>query len=177
MPKNGNSPEVPSNTQASAPFRAFLQRMEIEASLDTEGVNQLFIDGVTKILSAETEEEMWDADDLLQTGGRDLADVEQTIYSYEIKKSRNPDIKSAFKAEDGRYMFLLIRAGKMEDGTEFTWNTSAPYVVAKVLWLADHDRLPYDCVIKATDLGAGQAVLKLKPVPKRATRSNVDAAF
>jgi hypothetical protein len=177
MPAKGNSPEVAANSQPSAPFRAFLQRLEIEATLDTDGVNQLFIDGVTKILAADTEEEMWDADDLLQTGGRDLADVEQTIISYEVKRSRNPDIKSAFRAEDGRYMFLLIRSVKLETGDEFTWNTSAPYLVAKIIWLADHDRLPYDAVIKATDLGAGQAVLKLKPIPKRAMRVTAEPVF
>jgi hypothetical protein len=67
-------------------------------------------------------------------------------------------------------MYLLVRAIRLDTGEEFIWNTSAPGLVSKLFWLEIHDKLPCECVIRSTDLGGGQAVLKLKPIPVRATK-------
>jgi hypothetical protein len=67
-------------------------------------------------------------------------------------------------------MYLLIRAVKLGDGKEFTWNTSAPLVVAKLYRLYRDQLLPAKVVIRSTDLGGGQAVLKLEKVPERVVK-------
>jgi hypothetical protein len=154
-------------------FRQLLGQMSLEATAEDNEFGSPMVTSVVKILSAKTEEEMWEADDLAQTGGRDLIDVEQTIIAYAIKWSNNPTIQSAFKDEHNRGMYLLIRSVRMETGEEFIWNTSAPLLVGKIMWLANRELLPYSCVIKGTDLGAGQAVLKLKRVPARATQGTL----
>lgn len=172
MAQKSNPPAVVAQTPPG--FIQLLNRMALEATQEDDTFPSPMVDGVVKILTAETEEEMWNADDLAQTGGRDLADVEQILLAYAVKWSTNPDIGSAFIDPDtGRRMYLLVRSARIETGDEFVWNTSAPLLVGKILWLADRDKLPANVVIRARDLGGGQQVLRLKPIPKRAIQGEM----
>jgi hypothetical protein len=153
-------------------FRAFLGMMELEADATAEDPSDSpLITGVMKIMEAADDNEMWTADDLMQLGGRDLADVEMGIQSFTVRRSARADIDTPFVDSKGRKMFLLVRSVKLETGEEIVWNTSAPLLVAKLFWLSTRDMLPCEAVIRATDLGAGQAVLKLKPIPRRAVKA------
>lgn len=156
-----------------APFRAFLVKMESEADISESdpGASPL-IGSFQAILEAETEEEMWVADDLAQIGGRDIRDVEQQILDFRVKRSSaQNDIQSTFIDSQGRGMYVLVTAVRLADGVQFTWNTSAPLVVGKLFWLAEREMLPHECVIRGTDIGGGQTVLKLKPIPARAIKA------
>lgn len=144
-----------------------LGQMELEATQEDDTFGSPMINGVVSILAAESEEEMWDADELDQTGGKDLEDVEQKIVAYAVKYSNNPGIQSAFKDSQGRGMYLLIRSARLDTGEEFVWNTSAPLLVGKILWLANREMLPADVVIRGRG-ESGSRVLRLKPIPKRA---------
>lgn len=166
-PKSNQPAVIP---QVPPAFLQLVGQMELEATQEDDTFPSPMVDGIVKILSAETEEEMWEADELAQTGGRDLQDVEQEILAYAIKYSTNPTINSAFKDSQGRGMYLLIRSVRIETGEEFVWNTSAPLLVGKIMWLVNREKLPYQCVIRGRDLGGGQSLLKLKPIPKRAVR-------
>jgi hypothetical protein len=157
-------------TNAPEIFARMLSQMEIEATSGDDDFGSPMITGVVGILEAETEEEMWDADDLDQTGGRDLVDVEQQIIAYAVKYSTNPTISSVFKDSNGRGMYLLIRSVRVEDGSEFVWNTSAPLLVGKIMWLVNREMLPAYVVIRAKELGADQKILRLKPMPRRAVQ-------
>lgn len=144
----------------------------MEASSDEDTMMSPMITSLAKILEAETEAAMWEADELDATGGRDLADVEQRILEYAIKfSSGDSDIKSAFVDSRGRGLYLLVRSSRLDNGEEFVWNTSAPLVVGKILWLSDHGKIPADVVIRDTKLGGGRAVIKLKEIPKRAIQT------
>lgn len=158
-------------TQVPPAFRLLITRMEDEASSDESSFESPMIASTLKILEAENETEMWEADELLQTGGRDLTDVEQSILEYAVKFSANSAIRSVFRDTQGRGMYLLVRSARLDTGDEFVWNTSAPLLVGKILWLADHEKLPANVVIRGTDAGAG-TVLKLKPIPRRTVRSD-----
>ncbi|SRR6266496_559036 len=122
-----------------------------------------------KVLAATTLEELWDADEGGMPDGRDMADVEQRIIEFEVRTSNDPDKAKAMLGGT----FLVVRSAKLEDGEEVIWNTSAPLLVTKIIQAERLDKLPLDCVIRATDLGGGKAVLKLRPVPKRATAASV----
>jgi hypothetical protein len=152
-------------------FIQLLDRMALEATQEDPEFGSPTVTSMLRILEAKTEQDMWDADELGQTGGRDLVDVEMEIRAYAVKWSDRSDISSPFRDRDtGRTMYLLLKSAKLEDGQELIWNTSAPLLVGKIFWLADREMLPAQCVIRATDLGAGQALLKLKPIPKRAVQ-------
>jgi hypothetical protein len=166
--QKANQPATQPEAKAPAAFRRMLDQMELEAVQGDEEFTSPMVTGIVSILEAESTEEMWEADELDQTGGRDLVDVEQIIYAYTVKFSNNPTIESVFRDSQNRRMYLLIRSARLETGEEFVWNTSAPLLVGKILWLANREMFPVECVIRGTDLGGGQAVLKLKPIPKRA---------
>lgn len=159
--------EVATVSDAQKAFERMLERMELAATAEDADFPTPMLTGIVGILSAETEEEMWDSDDLAQIGGRNLRDVEQEIRNYTVKYSSNDELQSAFKDSKGRGMYLLVSSVKLETGEEFVWNTSAPLVVGKILWLADHGKLPAQVVIRGKDIGGGQTVLRLKPVPQR----------
>jgi hypothetical protein len=172
MPDKSNAAAKRPNSETPNWFISLIARMELEASSDDESFMSPMITSMEKILQAESEEAMWDSDELDQTGGRDLNDVEQQILEYDIKFSaRESDIKSAFVDSHGRGMYLLIRSARLDNGEEFVWNTSAPLLVGKILWLSDHGKLPAQVVIRSTELGGGRKLLKLKPVPKRAIQT------
>jgi hypothetical protein len=160
--------------QISAAQKAFslmCERMALAATAEDDSFPAATLQGIVAILTAETEAEMWDADDLAQIGGRNLRDVEQRIKNYAVKYSNNPDIDSVFRDDNGRRMYLLVQSDRLDTGEEMVWNTSAPAVVTKILWLADRDKLPYECVIRGRDMGGGQVFLRLKPIPQRIEQS------
>jgi hypothetical protein len=167
MAQKSNQPVI--KTNAPVAFVEMCNAMAMDATTGDDEFGSPMVGGIVKIMEAEDESEMWDADDLDQTGGKDLVDVEQRILAYTVKYSANPTIQSIFRDSEGRQMYLLVRSSNLSTGEEFVWNTSAPLLVGKIMWLAMRNLIPADVVIKAKDLGAGQAVLRLKPIPKRVT--------
>jgi hypothetical protein len=166
-------------------FAAFLAHMENLAELDTGSSGGSGERTVEAILAAESEDEMWEADEQGSLGGRNLADVEQEIQDFEVKFSNRQDIDTIFIGpETGRKMYVLIRAVRVSKssempsiavGEEFVYNTSAPALVAKLFWARGHGKVPgWQAVIRATDLGGGQAVLKFKPLPERPAKATKD---
>lgn len=169
----GSKATAPATMDVQTPtaFQRLVREMSLAADIEDESNDSsVAINMVERILTTDDESEMWAADDLVQIGGRDLRDVEQRIMDVSIKFSNRDDITTPFKDENGRKMFLLVRAVKLENGEEIVWNTGAPSLVAKLMWLIDHGKLPAEVVIKGVDLGSGQAFLKLKPVPRRAVQ-------
>lgn len=154
---------------AQAVFQRMLERMELAANAPDDTFPNPMLSGIVGILESDTEEEMWESDELAQIGGRNLRDVEQRILAYTVRYSDNHDMISPFVASNGRKMYLLIRSTRYDTGAEFVWNTSAPLLVGKILWLADREKIPADVVIRGTHLGGDQWVLKLKPMPQRVT--------
>jgi hypothetical protein len=176
------------------PFERMIHSMARIAELEKQEA-AVSTDQDNAILSAETIEEMWDADERGPLGGRDLADCELAILNIGLKYSRSntaPDgseIKTKFRTSDGRILYLMVDAVRTSDagekktirlpkvGETFQFNTSAPSLVEKLWWLHQHGMIDplqgkmVECVIKAIDLGGGQAVLKLRPAPRRAQRA------
>lgn len=146
----------------------FLCRMDAD-SPDTGRINT-----IEAILSAESEEDFWNADEKVSTGGRDLQDVEIRILDFTVKKGTDTGIKNNIfrDPESGAALYLDVRAVRLDSGEEMVFNTSAPLVVAKILGLQERGMLPQDCVIRGTETANG-TVLKLKPVPKRAVPGTV----
>jgi hypothetical protein len=168
------------------PFTAFLRHMEQLAELDTSSGGGNAANTVEAILAAETEQEMWEADEQLSIGGRNLANVEQEIIDFDVKFGQREDVDTVFIGpETGRKMYVLVTATRISKSPEmpglgvgetFTWNTSAPALVAKLFWARKNNRLPgWTAVIRSTDLGGGQAVIKFKPIPERAVKADTTA--
>lgn len=159
----------------TSPFDKFCKVMAGRATLESDEKSFDYA-SIEAILTAETEEEMWTSDDRGPLGGRDLEGVVQIVEEIQIKWSNTTGIESPFKdPETGRVFYLLVTSTRHDDskytgkrpdikqGDKFQWNTSAPRLVGKLMWLEGHNRLSQTVVIEAIDLGAGQQVLKLRP--------------
>lgn len=186
MPPTGKSQDLtpdakyPTSVSEVRPFDRFVTQLGFEAEIDSnseEASSGTTAATVERILSAETEEEIWNAGDLVNVGGRDLADVEITINSFTVRWSQGnttpsgEEIQSKFvDPNTGRGMYFLIAATRMETGEDVIFNTSAPDIVPKLIRFRDMGKLPLDCVIRARELGGGRKYLLLKPVPKRAVK-------
>jgi hypothetical protein len=189
MAQNANSPETRAKegtVQQQTPFTRLIRQLSLEAEIDAadNSGNASTIATIDRIMSAENDEDIWNAGDLANIGGRNLVDVEMQVTDFLVKYGNRDDVESVFMA-DGRKFFLLIKSTiigipstdaqefnrpPLEIGQEIVWNTSAPDIVPKLVAFRDRNKFPLDCVIRALDLGGGKHYLRLKPVPKRAVR-------
>lgn len=168
--ENGKTAEVSAETQTGTAVKVrestrFVDYLDARAGLDGEGrAFEVASSQLDKILTAETEEEAWDADEFESVAGRDLVDVEQRVLGFTVHKS-----SGELNAPLG--VFIQVQSQRLSDGEEFTWNTGAPLIIGKLRWFEAAQKLPVECVIKGTDTAKG-TVLKLKPVPKRAVSNS-----
>jgi hypothetical protein len=173
--------------QAMRPAQqAFREMLRDLASVATESTDDFAGDDLFAILSAETDEQMWDGDEQPTINAKVLSGCEIEVFGFEVKFSKAQ--QSADPAEaiqtilvdpaTGRNMYLLVRSARLnrtgneqvyrlpEVGEQFTWNTSARYIVAKLYKLGTWGRFAnghtVKCRIQGTDLGAGRSVEKLK---------------
>lgn len=189
---------VTSGTVAKpSPFDSLLRMMEMEATAAAEN-NTFSGDDLVGILSAESDDDIWDADERGPLNAQDIAGCEIEIIGVTVKWSRgDSDIATPFQVRDEhgttKKMYLIVSAVRISDsgdnrstmrlpdiGEVFEFNTSARFVVAKIMQFYRLGRIDADthstleCMVRATDLGSGQAVLKLRPLPKRAQRSTIE---
>jgi hypothetical protein len=136
------------------------ERAEAESS---DRAYQVAASQLERILSADTEEEFWDATTYVSTGGRDLEDVEMSVKSFSVHKGTDQ-----FNSPLGH--FIMVQAARLDNGAEFVWNTGSPLIIGQLRWLEAKQKLPADLVIKGTPTANG-TVLKLRPVPTRAVSS------
>lgn len=172
-----------------------IRAMANEATVDTTDPSMIEDDvSLNAMLTAESDEEIWDADERGPLGFRDLDGCELALTDVQVKYSRSnvnsngEEIKSIFVAPDGRKMYLLVtcyRLGETGDelrkinlpavGETFQANTSARYVAMKIWAFYTRGRIDsstgakLECRVKATELDGDRAVIKLRPLVKRST--------
>jgi hypothetical protein len=148
-------------------FTKFANHLAQRASLDADEIDTLDTQAsiANRILDAKTEQEIWDADEGGTPGGRDLIDLEQRIFGFDIMKGKDPEKESKLLGP----VFLLVRAARLTDGMEFTWNTAASGIVTKLYKFDQLGKFAnggyIDCVIREA---GGKGALVLRPVSSRA---------
>jgi hypothetical protein len=177
MPRNSNANGdiADVNAQPLTPFQHLLQVMDMEATAETD--SQAAGNDLNVLLSAETDEEAWDADERPPLNFQHLADCDLEIRSIDVKYSRgvNSDIQSIFVSPDGRQMYLMVECVRITNagqktiinlpkvGEVFQANTSAKYLVGKFMNFYLRGRVPFRTHIKSVPLDGGQQVLKARP--------------
>jgi hypothetical protein len=177
MARNGNAEVTVSSPK---PFETLTRRMADLANLD-DGTD-VDTSRMDRTLIAETEDEIWASGEIGGENSKTIAGVELEIDNFEIKFSRGvTTIKTPYVFE-GKQMYMLVHGTRISAsevradiavGDEVVFNTSAPDVVNKLWRLREKGYLPVECFVDQIDLGGGQEVSKLRPVPKRAQRSQV----
>lgn len=179
----------PSNVATQTPFQRMIRAMEMDATAEVEAGN-FTGDDLNAILSAETEEELWEAGEQGPLNAQHLAGCELAIVDVRVKYSRGEsDILTPFVTPDGRKMYFLVNAYRLSDagkkapivlpavGEIFEFNTSARFLATKIWafytrgYINPDTGKTLECAIHETDLGGGQAVLKLRKLPNRVVRT------
>jgi hypothetical protein len=199
MPAKTQAPADITEPAASAvtkpsPFQMLLRKMEQMASLDTDSARASRGEDVNAILLAETEEEMWVADEIPGFNAKMMSGCDLHIIGFDVKYGSANVENPIFVTSDGKQMYLLIQSARLnksgekkelrlpEVGEEFTWNTSARYIVAKMMWLLEHGYFdnghePVYARIQGTDLQGGKSVEKLKPLEGATFQSTTEVPF
>lgn len=169
-------PVITGEVQQHAPFLRLMRDLAMRAEIDANESrgDAASIANIEAILAAgETGDDtaIWEAGEFVNVGGRDLADVEQEVLSFTVKFGNRDDVESVFMDANERKFFLLVTSRRLDNGEEFVWNTSAPDIVAKLIAFERNGKLPLLCKIVAIPLGGGKTFLRLKPVPRRVTRT------
>lgn len=171
----------PSSVIHQTPVQRMIRTMEMEATADAETSTGDNAD-LNALLTAESDEDLWDADERPPLNAQHLAGCDVEILDVRVKYSRgNSDVGSTFVTGDGRKMYLLVTAVRLSDpetktavqlpkiGEEFEFNTSARYLTTKLFQFYLRGKINRDngttltAFIRATGLEEGQAVLKLRP--------------
>jgi hypothetical protein len=166
-------------------FQSLVKKMSAMAELEaSQGTGMMAGQDIIPILEAQTEEEMWDADELSTYNAKTLSGCEIQIYGFGVKfgTGDDPDITTPFTDANGRQMYLLVQAARISEagkkrevnlpnvGDVFTWNTSARNIVGKLFWMLEHGWFdegakPVRLRIEGTSLAGGKkSVEKLKPL-------------
>jgi|SRR5215467_9381551 len=160
-----STPAVPTGRTLADATRAaesFLNWLDAKAQVDADST-EFQTEQIGAILLAETADEMWDADETDELeSSKEIADREMSLISYTVRKG---DIADA----DVPY-YMVVRAARLDNGEEFMFSTGAIRLMTKIKWLGEHDELPAECVIKATDTSKGYQVLKLRKIAPRAIK-------
>lgn len=187
---SSNAPAQREETTGALATPVAQMLMEMAAHATMDNVNGTFTgDDLLGILGSETLEQMWESDEQGTYNAKMLSGCDLEIYSFEVKYSPSTDdeIKTIFvNPADGRKMYILVHAARINNsgekrelrlpdiGENFTWNTSARFIVTKLWWLLKHGYFdPGKPAVKArivgTELAGGRSVEKLKPITDVAT--------
>lgn len=186
--------EEASGTVANpTPFYRMLRAMEMDATADVED-GSFTGDDYNVFDSAVTDEDVWEADEIGPLNFQHLAGCDLKIIKIQVKYSRGgSDILTPFIAKipqrDGtttvKKMYLFVTATRLSNeqdnkllnlpapGEIFQANTSARYLVYKLWTFYQRGAIDPDggkaieCHVRATDLGDGAAVLKLRPLGRQ----------
>jgi hypothetical protein len=150
--------------QKAKPHERFIAYMQRRAESEGSQLGaEVSASQMDKILTAETEEEIWDADEGGTFSGQDMIDIELMIQSFTVAPSSDE-----FEAALGVY--ANIKATRLDTGEEVIVNTGADKIITKLRMFEQKGLLPIGGVIKAVKTPKG-SMLKLRPLPKRAVAS------
>jgi hypothetical protein len=153
---------VSGEIQAVKPHDRFRESLQRQAAAEqVYRADEVSASQIDRILSATTEEEIWESDEGGVVSSQDMEDIELHIRGYGIAES-----SSEYKSTLG--VFALIDAVRMDTGEEVIVNTGSDLIISKLAMFKAHNLLPIEGVIKGTPTRSGGRLMRLKPIPKRA---------
>jgi hypothetical protein len=157
-----NEPSVQSGTAiAPKPHERFIQSLNARAEREGATLGRdVSLSQIDKVLQAETEEDVWNADEGGTVSGQDMIDVEIEILSLTVAPSSDE-----YDATLG--VFINIKAIRLDTGDETVINTGADKIITKLVKFEAMGLLPIQGVIRGVKTRNG-TMLTLRPLPKRA---------
>lgn len=152
--------------QQSTPFSRFVEMIRGEAELTEtfDNGSEIMADVINRVLSAETLEDAFAAQDAGLQNGKDYVDVELNVTDFSVRTS-----DSKYRKDGDLGVYVRVDATRLDTGETVQFFTGAPNVVV-MLWQARKlDKLPLECVVKSKETANGE-LLTLKPLSKRVVK-------
>lgn len=143
-------------------FRDNLQARAKETARDKNRGSEIVKGQAEKILTAQTIDDVWDADEGGTISGKAFVDVPCQILGYELAESSD-EYESDLDVYVNMRVVVLETANGYSPGDEVTVNVGGTLIVTKLEQFRAMDAFPLDAVIKAYG-----RVLKLRRVGARA---------
>jgi hypothetical protein len=157
-----NEPAIKDGTTlAPKPHERFIGSLMARAEREGQTLGRdVSLSQIDKVLQAETEEDVWNADEGGTVSGQDMIDVEMQILSITVAPSSDE-----YDATLG--VFINIKAIRLDTGDEIVVNTGADKIITKLVKFESMGLLPIEGVIRGVKTRNG-TMLTLRPLPKRA---------
>jgi len=148
-------------------FGAFL-RQEAKDNKDLAG-DELTANAVDKILTADSEDAIWDADELGLIALKNLVGAEIEIRGFRVLPSSNPEMRNAFGvfALLDVAMLAEFRPLGLQPGDVITVNTGVETIIAKLQAFKARGVTLVRALVQGIPASEG-TVVRLRPIPKRA---------
>jgi hypothetical protein len=147
-------------------FKASLQERAAETQKDKNRGSEIVQDQANKILTAQTLEEVWEADEGGTVSGKNFTDIPMQILSYDLAPSSD-EYESDLDVYVNMRVVVLESGNGYSPGDEVIVNVGGTLIVTKLEMFRNFDAFPQDAVIKQYG-----RVLKLRPVGNRAVPSS-----
>lgn len=158
--------------QGMRPWEKFGHYLQQRAQTEKESVGiELTGNALDKILTATTEEEIWDADEMGLVALKDLVGAEVEFRSLKILPSSNEEMASVLEvyAISEICMLTEFRALQLNPGDVINVNTGVPTVLAKLRAFEAKGLWPVRAMIQGIPSANGTMV-RLRPIPKRSVQ-------
>lgn len=146
-------------------YQRWCDVLAIEADMvGTADVGEIIDDVISAILDAA---DMPEAIEIAKTSaldsGRTLIDVEQRVLDLVFHHSTiaSPEGQRRFP------YFCRVATMRLDTAEEIKYNVGAPNVCALLYKAREAGLLPYECVIRARDMGEGKVLLTIDAIPRR----------
>jgi hypothetical protein len=152
------------------PYERFVASLQRRAQEQTDrGHFELTANQMDKILTAETDEEIWDADEGGLIALKDLVGAELRITEFHEEKSTDPEM------DNGLGVFIVGTATLLNDacgtpGEEIQFNSGVATVITKLESFRSRGTWPLETLVTGVKSKKGEMV-RLRPVPRRVTKA------
>jgi hypothetical protein len=156
------------------PWEKFTDHLQREAQANDKGNKDVVTTNqVDKVLSAETIEDVWDADEGGMYALKDLVGMELSVISAKTLPSKDETKRNIFG------VWLLMECSALTEnkrlgipiGEVIMINTGVPTVIAKIKALQGKGVDPIEFMVQGIPSGGGEMV-RLRPIPRRAVQAD-----
>jgi hypothetical protein len=141
----------------------FAEYMALYAKANTRDAGDAQDSISERLLTAESEEDIWDADEGEMPSAEDLVNIPIRIFSFDVLTSNDPGKQNARTGNT----YLVIHSARLDNGDMLDWNTSATLIVQKLMRMYNKGFLDpsankyLDAMVTSTRTGNGFDVYKL----------------
>jgi len=168
--------QKPDNAVAIKPHEAF--RSWMQQNMQEADGELIAADNLDRMLTADNDDDIWNADAGGTVQGRDAVGLEVEILDFKSTPSHKADIESNYYGTMratvlGGPTDVLTKNG-LNVGDSIALQTGAENILGKVFAFHLRGRLPIRAIITGTTTQSGNEVLSIRPLPVRSSSAKTE---